>query len=62
MGKWDIVAFDIGGITGSGYNPAHQYWSSTETNESYAYKMQTNGGVGWTPKVDLCFVLPIRKF
>lgn len=49
-------------ISGSGYNSAHEYWSSTETNESYAYKMQTNGGVGWTPKTTLCFVLPIRKF
>lgn len=49
-------------ITGSGYNSAHEYWSSTETNESYAYKLQTNGGVGWTPKTTLCFVLPIRKF
>ncbi|WGK94286.1 MULTISPECIES: hypothetical protein [Flavobacterium] len=49
-------------ISGSGYNPAHEYWSSTETNEFYAYKMQTNGGVGWTPKTALCFVLPIRRF
>lgn len=49
-------------ISGSGYNPAHEYWSSTETNESYAYKLTTNGGVGWTPKLSLCFVLPIRRF
>ena len=49
-------------ISGSGYNPTHEYWSSTETNEFYAYKMQTNGGVGWTPKTALCFVLPIRRF
>lgn len=61
-GELELLWNNRSSITGSGYNPAHQYWSSTETNDYYAYKMQTNGGVGWTPKVDLCFVLPIRKF
>jgi len=60
-------------IAGSGYDPTHTYWSSTETNGSYAYILATNGtgttntgsGPGsntWSHKNELHFVLPIRSF
>ena len=61
-GELELLWNNRSSITGSGYNSAHEYWSSTETNENYAYKLATNGGVGWTPKASLCFVLPIRRF
>ena len=49
-------------LTGSGYNNTHVYWSSTETNDSYAYGLALNGTTPWYQKNTLNWILPVRKF
>jgi hypothetical protein len=49
-------------LTGSGYNSTHIYWSSTETNDSYAYGLALNGTTPWYQKNTLNWILPVRKF
>jgi hypothetical protein len=49
-------------LTGSGYNNTHVYWSSTETNDSYAYGLALNGTTPWYTKSTLNWILPVRKF
>jgi hypothetical protein len=49
-------------LTGSGYNNTHIYWSSTETNDSYAYGLALNGSTPWYQKTTLNWILPVRKF
>jgi len=72
-GELEYLFTNKDNIAGSGYDPTHTYWSSTETNASYAYILGTNGtgttntgsGPGsnnWSQKTDLHFVLPIRSF
>ena len=72
-GELEYLYTNRDNIAGSGYDPTHTYWSSTETNGSYAYILATNGtgttntgsGPGsntWSHKDDLHFVLPIRSF
>jgi hypothetical protein len=72
-GELEYLFTNKDNIAGSGYDPTHTYWSSTETNGSYAYILATNGtgttntgsGPGsntWSHKDDLHFVLPIRRF
>ncbi|MDA9333745.1 hypothetical protein N9Q52_01680 [Polaribacter sp.] len=72
-GELEYLYTNKDNIAGSGYDPTHTYWSSTETNDSYAYILSTNGtgttntgsGPGsntWSTKSSLHFVLPIRSF
>ncbi|WP_338410538.1 hypothetical protein [uncultured Flavobacterium sp.] len=71
-GELEYLYTNKDNIAGSGYNPAHTYCSSTETNDSYAYVLNTNGTVNtntvnnnsnaWSAKNGLYFVLPIRMF
>jgi|TARA_B110000977_G_scaffold187200_1_gene254051 hypothetical protein len=72
-GELEYLYTNKDNIAGSGYDPTHTYWSSTETNDSYAYILNTNGtgttntgsGPGsntWSTKSSLHFVLPIRSF
>jgi hypothetical protein len=72
-GELEYLYTNKDNIAGSGYDPTHTYWSSTETNGSYAYILNTNGtgttntggGPGsntWSEKNSLHFVLPIRRF
>ena len=49
-------------LTGSGYNNTHVYWSSTETNDSYAYGLALNGSTPWYIKTTLNWILSVRKF
>jgi hypothetical protein len=57
-----LIKANQNSLTGSGYNNTHVYWSSTETNDSYAYGLALNGSTPWYQKTTLNWILPVRKF
>ncbi len=52
-------------LSGSGFNVNHDYWSSTEVNQGYAYYYKSsdpNSFFSWTANTATLFVIPIRQF
>ncbi len=52
-------------ISGSGFNASHDYWSSTEVNQGYAYYFKSSDAgstTSWNDNSALKYVIPIRQF
>ena len=62
MDELELLVQNRNLISGSGFNINLSYWTSTETNQNYAYQMSTGGNFGWALKGTLNYVIPIRSF
>jgi hypothetical protein len=60
----ELLKTNLSLISGSGFNSSHDYWSSTEVNEGYAYYFKSSSGAvdNFLQSTNLAFVIPIRQF
>jgi hypothetical protein len=60
-----ILYSNLSLISGSGFNASHDYWSSTEVNQGYAYYFKSSDAgstTSWSDNSALKYVIPIRQF
>jgi hypothetical protein len=60
-----ILYSNLSLISGSGFNASHDYWSSTEVNQGYAYYFKSSDAgstTSWNDNSALKYVIPIRQF
>jgi hypothetical protein len=60
-----ILYANLSLISGSGFNASHDYWSSTEVNQGYAYYFKSSDAgstTSWSNNSELKYVIPIRQF
>jgi hypothetical protein len=62
--KYELELLKNSGISGSGFNSSHDYWSSTEINNDYIYYYKSSSGAvdNFLQSTNLAFVIPIRQF